>query len=93
MQRNRFVRQSLAASILAAVALFAANAATAQLNRILWTGTMGNKPSPTTRSGLDLQDNRAELLKNVQMRQAAQAGPSESGQRASSPSAAPGSSM
>jgi YVTN family beta-propeller protein len=31
-------------------------------NRILWEGTMGGKPYPTERSGLDLRQNRAQLL-------------------------------
>ena len=32
-------------------------------NRVLWEGTMGDLPYPTTRSGLDLRKNRAQLLK------------------------------
>jgi YVTN family beta-propeller protein len=32
-------------------------------NRILWKGLMGDKPYPEVRSGLDLRQNRAELLK------------------------------
>src|SRR5262245_24909468 len=32
-------------------------------NRVLWEGTMGDLPYPTTRSGLDLRRNRAQLLK------------------------------
>lgn len=32
-------------------------------NRILWKGLMGNKPYPSTPTGLDLRENRAELLK------------------------------
>jgi YVTN family beta-propeller protein len=32
-------------------------------NRVLWEGTMGDKPYPTTRSGLDLRHNRKKLLK------------------------------
>jgi hypothetical protein len=31
-------------------------------NLILWKGIMGNKPYPVTPSGLDLRQNRAELL-------------------------------
>jgi hypothetical protein len=31
-------------------------------NRILWKGVMGNKPYPATPSGLDLRQNREELL-------------------------------
>jgi hypothetical protein len=32
-------------------------------NRVLWEGTMGDKPYPRTRSGADLRQNRMELLK------------------------------
>lgn len=42
----------------------------AKYNRILWTGTMGDKPYPTVRTGLDLRANRAELLKAFMERQA-----------------------
>ena len=35
-----------------------------QYNRILWKGLMGDKPYPEVRSGLDLRQNRAELLKH-----------------------------
>ncbi len=45
---------------------------TNKYNRILWTGTMGNKPYPKTRSGADLRANRAQLLKRFHDRQAAQ---------------------
>ena len=31
-------------------------------NRILWKGLMGNQPYPATPTGLDLRENRAELL-------------------------------
>jgi YVTN family beta-propeller protein len=31
-------------------------------NRVLWEGTMGDKPYPTARSGLDLRHNRRKLL-------------------------------
>ena len=31
-------------------------------NRILWKGLMGNKPYPATPTGLDLRQNRQELL-------------------------------
>lgn len=34
-----------------------------QYNRILWKGLMGDKPYPEVRSGLDLRQNRAALLK------------------------------
>lgn len=34
-----------------------------RFNRILWEGLKGNTPYPTDRSGADLRDNRAELLK------------------------------
>jgi DNA-binding beta-propeller fold protein YncE len=32
-------------------------------NHVLWEGTMGEIPYPTTRSGSDLRNNREELLK------------------------------
>jgi hypothetical protein len=32
-------------------------------NRVLWEGTMGDRPYPDTRSGLDLRHNRRKLLK------------------------------
>ena len=35
-----------------------------QYNHILWKGLMGNKPYPETPTGLDLRNNRAELLRN-----------------------------
>ncbi len=65
---------------------------TEKYNRILWTGTIGNKPYPSTRSGLDLRANRAELLKDFHDRQAAQARSSEKLQKTSSQVAAAGSS-
>ena len=65
---------------------------TEKYNRILWTGTIGNKPYPSTRSGLDLRANRAELLKDFHDRQAAQARSSEKQQKTSSQVAAAGSS-
>jgi YVTN family beta-propeller protein len=34
-------------------------------NRILWEGTMGNRPYPATRSGLDLRHNRRKLLERA----------------------------
>jgi len=34
----------------------------AAYNRILWKGIMGNKPYPATPTGLDLRQNREELL-------------------------------
>jgi len=34
-----------------------------KFNRVLWEGLMGDKPYPTTRSGLDLSHNREQLLK------------------------------
>jgi hypothetical protein len=36
---------------------------TAKYNRILWEGTMGNRPYPVDRSGADLCQGRAQLLK------------------------------
>ena len=38
---------------------------TEQFNRIIWAGLMGDKPYPTLRSGLDLRQNRAALLKSI----------------------------
>jgi hypothetical protein len=35
----------------------------AAYNRVLWEGTMGDRPYPTKRSGLDLRHDRAKLLK------------------------------
>jgi len=37
-----------------------------QFNRILWKGLMGNKPYPAVRTGLDLRQNRAQLLAHYQ---------------------------
>jgi YVTN family beta-propeller protein len=34
-------------------------------NRVLWEGTMGDRPYPTARSGLDLRHNRKKLLKRA----------------------------
>jgi len=36
-----------------------------KFNRIIWEGLHGNKPYPTVRSGLDLRQNRQELLKKA----------------------------
>jgi hypothetical protein len=44
---------------------------TGKYNRILWVGTMGEKPYPTARSGLDLRVNRQELLKQYDRQHAA----------------------
>ncbi|MFZ0746749.1 MAG: hypothetical protein WAM85_20255 [Terracidiphilus sp.] len=65
---------------------------TPKYNCILWAGTMGDKPYPTTRSGLDLRANRAELLKNFHERQAAQPPSSENHRKATSQLEATGSS-
>jgi DNA-binding beta-propeller fold protein YncE len=35
-----------------------------KFNRVLWTGTMGNRPYPTARTGLDLSGNRQQLLQD-----------------------------
>jgi DNA-binding beta-propeller fold protein YncE len=66
---------------------------TGRYNRISWTGTMGNKPYPTTRSGRDLRAGRAELLKNFHTQQAVQPTSSKSKKKASSLARAAGSSM
>jgi DNA-binding beta-propeller fold protein YncE len=42
---------------------------TAKYNRVLWEGTMGNKPYPVNRSGVDLRQGRAQLLKQYQQEQ------------------------
>jgi hypothetical protein len=34
----------------------------ADYNRILWKGLMGNKPYPADPTGIDLRQNREELL-------------------------------
>ena len=34
----------------------------ARYNRILWKGMMGNKPYPAAPTGMDLRQNREELL-------------------------------
>jgi YVTN family beta-propeller protein len=39
---------------------------TAKFNRILWIGTMGDKPYPDSRSGEDLRSDRPQLLKQFQ---------------------------
>ena len=33
-------------------------------NRVIWKGLMGDKPYPTNRSGVDLRQHRAQLLKS-----------------------------
>jgi hypothetical protein len=66
---------------------------TAKFNHVLWEGTMGNKPCPDTRSGLDLRANRAELLKNFQQRQATQQQSSEQPKTSTQVAAGFGSSM
>jgi hypothetical protein len=38
----------------------------AAYNRILWKGMMGNRPYPAGPTGLDLRQNRKELLANYQ---------------------------
>lgn len=45
----------------------------AKYNRILWAGTMGDKPYPAMRSGQDLRANRTQLLRAFRERQAVQA--------------------
>jgi hypothetical protein len=40
-----------------------------QFNRIIWTGLKGSEPYPTVRSGLDLRNNRAALLKKAGIEQ------------------------
>jgi DNA-binding beta-propeller fold protein YncE len=43
-------------------------------NRVLWKGLMGDTPYPTVRSGLDLRNNRAQLLKKWEADKKKQAG-------------------
>ena len=38
----------------------------ADYNRILWKGLMGNKPYPAAPTGMDLRQNREELLARYQ---------------------------
>jgi hypothetical protein len=33
-----------------------------EFNRVLWKGMMGNRPYPSTPTGLDLSQNREQLL-------------------------------
>ena len=56
----------------------------AKFNRVLWQGTMGSKPYPATRSGLDLRANRARLLKDLRERKIVQPQLSEKQQETSS---------
>jgi len=65
----------------------------AKYNHLLWTGTMGDKPYPATRSGLDLRSNRAELLKHYYEHQATQSQTSDREQKTATTDAATGSSM
>jgi DNA-binding beta-propeller fold protein YncE len=41
-----------------------------KFNRIVWKGLMGDKPYPSTPSGLDFRQNRAELLKQYRSKEA-----------------------
>jgi len=65
---------------------------TPKFNHVLWEGTMGNRLYPTTRSGLDLRANRAQLLKNCHDQQTVQPQFSEKQQESSPQVAAAGSS-
>ncbi|MFZ0931959.1 MAG: hypothetical protein WAN11_25395 [Syntrophobacteraceae bacterium] len=38
----------------------------ADYNRILWKGLMGNKPYPAAPTGMDLRQNRKEILARYQ---------------------------
>jgi YVTN family beta-propeller protein len=62
-------------------------------NHLLWTGTMGDKPYPAMRSGLDLRLNRAELLKHYYEHQAAQSQTSDREQKTATVDVPTGSSM
>jgi DNA-binding beta-propeller fold protein YncE len=44
-------------------------------NRVLWKGIMGNVPYPTVRTGLDLRNNREQLLKQWDAEKKRQANP------------------
>ena len=49
-----------------------------QYNHILWSGLMGSKPYPSVRSGLDLRENRAQLLQHFRATNAEQTSNQES---------------
>jgi len=58
----------------------------AKFNRVLWEGTMGGKPYPAFRSGIDLRSNRQQLLKDFRNAQGHQAqGPSNGSAQAKTP--------
>ncbi|MBZ5666090.1 MAG: phosphoesterase [Acidobacteriia bacterium] len=44
-----------------------------KFNRVIWEGLMGDRPYPTQRSGVDLRQNREQLLRNTASHPAAQA--------------------
>jgi DNA-binding beta-propeller fold protein YncE len=46
---------------------------TPKYNRLVWVGTMGDKPYPVLRSGKNLRANREQLLKDFQKQQAVHA--------------------
>jgi hypothetical protein len=62
---------------------------TVKYNRVVWEGTMGEKPYPTERNGKDLRLNRAELLKSFYSQQ--HPAPSQSaGENTPAPTPRPG---
>ena len=66
---------------------------TDKYNRILWTGTMGDKAYPNTRSGLDLRTNREQLLKSYEKQRSMRPPSSQSLQKPISSVATAGPSM
>ncbi len=48
-------------------------------NRVIWQGLMRDKPYPTNRSGLDLRQNREQLLKTTASQAESQAQPTKGG--------------
>lgn len=55
----------------------------AKYNRLLWVGTMGDKPYPETRSGLDLRANRVALLRQYYLKQTWQSSSAKAGSTSS----------
>ena len=54
-------------------------------NRIVWKGLMGDMPYPSTPSGLDLRENRAQLLRHYRTTSAEQTSNHESQESAPKP--------
>jgi DNA-binding beta-propeller fold protein YncE len=60
-------------------------------NRIVWKGLMGDKPYPSTPNGLDLRENRAQLLQHYRATNAEQTSNHESQESAPKPAEGSGS--